>query len=292
MRRFVAGPPLWQSGRAVFDSTAEEPRSGVRRAARRHVAVVIPARDEAATLGDVLDRLAPHGLGQIIVADNGSSDDTAGVARAHRADVASEPRAGYGAACAAGIAALAPDVEIVVFLDADLADDPGMLPALVTPIDAGDADLVIGVRPRELREAGAMTPPQAIGNRLATELIRVLWGRRYADLGPFRAIRRDALEGLRMADRRFGWTVEMQIRALQEGLRVVEVPVPYRRRPGGRSKISGSVRGVLRAGASILRTIGRLWWSGRRGARRGSEGRPATVGGRRGRPGRPPEVEA
>ncbi len=258
----------------MLDSTAEEPWIDVRRVARPHVAVVIPARDEAESLGDVLRQLEPHGLGQVIVADNGSSDDTAGVARTHRADVATEPRPGYGAACRAGIAALASRVEIVVFLDADLADDPGRLPELVDPIDAGGADLVIGVRPRELREAGAMTPPQVIGNRLATDLIRVLWGHRYTDLGPFRAIRRDALEGLRMTDRRFGWTVEMQIRALQEGLRVVEVPVPYRPRPRGRSKISGTVRGVLRAAASILYTIGRLWWAGPRRPRRNAEGRP------------------
>lgn len=257
----------------MLDSTAEEPRIDARRVRRSHVAVVIPARDEAASLGDVLRRLEPHGLGQVIVADNGSSDDTAAVARTHHAEVATEPQAGYGAACAAGIALLSSRVEIVVFLDADLADDPGMLPALVDPIDAGDADLVIGVRPRELWEAGAMTPPQAIGNRLATGLVRVLWGHRYTDLGPFRAIRRDVLAGLRMADRRFGWTVEMQIRALQEGLRVVEVPVPYRPRPRGRSKISGTARGVLRAGASILYTIGRLWWAGPRRSRR-SAGTP------------------
>ncbi len=223
----------------------------------------MPARDEGPSLGRLLPLLGGHGLGQIVVADNGSVDGTAEVAARLGAAVVREGRLGYGAACAAGLTALADEIEIVVFLDADLADDPDRLPALVAPIEAGQADLVIGVRPAGLRRRGAMTPPQAFGNRLATELIRVLWGHRYTDLGPFRAIRRRSLESLAMADRRFGWTVEMQVRALQVGLRVAEVEVPYRRRLLGSSKISGTVLGVARAGASILHTIGRLWWAER-----------------------------
>ncbi len=232
-------------------------------ASLRSVGVVVPARDEAPSLARLLPDLDGQGLGQVVVADNGSTDGTARVATRLGADVVREPRLGYGAACAAGIGALRPDVEIVVFLDADLADDPRRLTDLVTPIEAGEADLVIGVRPSVLRERGAMTPPQAFGNWLATGLIRILWGHRYTDLGPFRAIRRGALDRLGMVDRRFGWTVEMQVRALQEGLRVTEVEVPYRVRPLGRSKISGTVRGVALAAASILYTIGRLWWAER-----------------------------
>ena len=227
------------------------------------MAVVVPARDEAASLESLLPRLGAYGLGQIIVADNGSVDATAAVASGWGVDVVHESRAGYGAACAAGLAALAPTVEIVVFLDADLADDPRRLPVLLEPIEMGRADLVIGARLPELREPGSMTAPQALGNRLATFAIRLLWGHRYADLGPFRAIRRDALARLGLRDRRFGWTVEMQIRALQEGLRIEEVAVPYRVRPHGRSKISGTVRGVIRAGSSIVYTIGRLRWAER-----------------------------
>jgi len=224
------------------------------------VAVVIPARDEAASLADLLPRLTRMGLGQIVLADNGSVDGTGEVARGCFVDVVYEDRPGYGAACAAGLHALRDDVDIVVFLDADQADDASRLPGLVAPIDEGAADLVIGVRTAALREPGAMTLPQDLGNRLAVWWIRLLWGHRYTDLGPFRAIRRTSLDRMAMIDRRFGWTVEMQIRALQEGLRIREIPVPYRRRKVGRSKISGTVRGVAQAAASILFTIGRLWW--------------------------------
>ena len=222
------------------------------------VAVVIPARDEAAGLGALLPNLVRLGPGQIVVADNASQDATPDVARRFGADLVTEPSLGYGAACAAGVEGLGKQIELVVFLDADLADDHTRLPDLVEPIAEGRADLVIGVRPAHLQDSGAMTPPQRFGNRFATTLIRWLWGHAYTDLGPFRAIRRSALERLDLRDRRFGWTVEMQVRALQEGLRVVEVPVRYRARAHGRSKISGTVRGVIRAGASILYTIGRL----------------------------------
>lgn len=232
------------------------------------VAVVIPARDEAETICRVLTGLKRYDVGQVVVGDNGSRDGTGVLAGRAGADVVHEDRLGYGAACAAALTALTPDISVVAFLDADLADDSSRLPELLGPILADEADLVIGVRPVALRESGSMTPPQAFGNWLATRLIRWIWGHAYQDLGPFRAIRRSSLEELGMEDRRFGWTVEMQVRALQEGLRVREVPVAYRARNGGRSKISGTVAGVFRAGASILHTIGRLWWSERVGRTR------------------------
>ncbi|MDG2303360.1 MAG: glycosyltransferase family 2 protein [Candidatus Binatia bacterium] len=237
----------------IAANPAEEPSS------LRRVGVVVPARDEADGLALLIPALAGFGLGQLVIADNASSDGTGTVARGLGADVVREEQLGYGAACVAALGALRADIEIVVFLDADLADDPEQLPRLVAPIQAGEADLVIGCRPPELRARGAMTPPQAFGNRLATWLIRLLWSHAYTDLGPFRAIRRSSLEQLDMADRRFGWTVEMQVRALQEGLGVQEVEVPYRARAHGLSKISGTAAGVARAGGSILYTIGRLW---------------------------------
>lgn len=193
----------------------------------------------------------------MVVADNGSTDRTAAVARAHGAVVVTEPRRGYGAACLRALAALrAEPPEAVLFLDADGSDDPAQAAALLEPIAAGRADLVIGSRVLGGAEAGALTPAQRFGNRLATRLLRLLYGVRYTDLGPFRAIRWGALESLAMRDRDFGWTVEMQVKAARRGLRHEEVPVRYRKRIG-RSKISGTVSGTLRAGWKILGTIAR-----------------------------------
>lgn len=220
----------------------------------RTIGVVIPARDEEAAIGEVVAGL-PAWVDAIVVADNGSRDRTAHRARVAGALVVSEPTAGYGAACLAGIAAL-PGVDIVVFVDGDRSDDTTEMGALVEPILAGRADLVIGSRAIGDREPGAMTPQQLFGNWLATRLIRLIWGVRFTDLGPFRAIRRAALDRLSMSDRTFGWTVEMQIRAIEEGLSVTEVPVSYRRRIGV-SKISGTVRGTVLAGLKILSVIGR-----------------------------------
>jgi glycosyltransferase involved in cell wall biosynthesis len=219
------------------------------------VALILPALDEAESLGAVLPALAGAGLAQIIVADNGSRDRTAEVARAHGAQVVAEPRRGYGQACLAGIAALAPEISVVAFMDADGSHDPSELVALTQPIARGEADFVIGTRAARLREPGAMTPQQLFGNWLATRLMRLLFGVRYSDLGPFRAIRRDALAQLGMCDADFGWTVEMQIKAHRAGLRVAEVPVHCRRRRRGRSKISGTLRGTLLAGIKIIWTI-------------------------------------
>lgn len=225
------------------------------------VAIIIPALDEEASVAGVVREMVASGLaGGVIVVDNGSRDATASRARDAGAIVAPEPRRGYGAACLAGIAALPQSCRVVVFVDADGSDDPDDLAMILAPIMAGEADLVIGSRVLGRIEPGAMTWPQRFGNWLAPALIRLLWGGRFTDLGPFRAIRRDALHRLDMQDRDFGWTVEMQVRAAKLGLRCVERPVRYRRRIMGVSKISGNLRGVLRAGGKILYIIAREAW--------------------------------
>ena len=219
------------------------------------VDAVIPALDEAESLGLVLDLLPSPPVRRVIVADNGSTDATAQVARARGAVVVHEPRRGYGAACLKALEALAEDPpDVVLFLDADLSDDPSEADRVLRPILDGTADLVIGSRVLGERDPGALTPHARFGNWLATRLLAVLYGVRYTDLGPFRAIRYDALLALGMKDRDFGWTVEMQVKAARRGLRHVEVPVRYRRRVG-RSKISGTLGGSVRAGVKILGTV-------------------------------------
>lgn len=218
----------------------------------RRIGVIIPARDEERAIGQVILAI-PSWIDVVLVADNGSQDKTAAVARAAGATVVHEPEAGYGAACLAGIAAL-PPVDIVVFVDGDNSDYPEDMADLVDPILAGRADLVIGSRVLGTAEKGALTPQQRWGNWLATRLIQLIWGVRFTDLGPFRAVARPALECLGMTDRTFGWTVEMQIKAAEQGLSAIEVPVRYRRRIGV-SKISGTVRGVVMAGTKILSII-------------------------------------
>jgi len=220
------------------------------------VALIIPALNEELSIGRVLASL-PAGLySQVVVVDNGSADRTAEIARAAGATVAVELRRGYGSACLRGIAALDPAVEVVVFMDADASDVPAEAHALVAPIVAGRADLVIGSRTLGQAEAGSLTPHQRFGNWLATCLLRLLYGHRYTDLGPFRAIRASSLRGVGMRDPGYGWTIEMQIKALQRGLRVTEVPVSYRRRIGS-SKISGNLGASIAAGCKILWTIAR-----------------------------------
>jgi len=228
--------------------------------ARRFVvAVVIPALDEALALPGVLSAIPSPPVGRVVVVDNGSTDDTAAIARRAGAHVIHEPRRGYGAACLAGLAALrgAPP-RVVAFLDGDGSDDPAELPRLVEPILGGRADLVIGSRALGGADPGSLTPVQRLGNRLATALLGIGFGARFTDLGPFRAIGWEALEGLAMRDRDYGWTVEMQARAARAGLRCLEVPVSYRRRAAGRSKISGTLRGGFAAGSKILVTIARI----------------------------------
>jgi len=219
------------------------------------IVVVIPAYNEESAIGKVLADIPSDLVCQVVVVDNGSTDATAEVARSMGAKVVHEPRRGYGQACLTGIAAL-DDADIVVFLDGDYSDYPEEMPALVEPIRLDEADLVIGSRTLGQSEKGALMPQQRFGNALATWLIRLLFGVRYTDLGPFRAIRRQALERLHMVDCNFGWTVEMQIKAAQLGLRCCEIPVRYRPRLGI-SKISGTLSGSLRAGYKILWTIAR-----------------------------------
>lgn len=222
--------------------------------AKMKIAVVIPALNEEAAIGHVLDAI-PSWADTIVVVDNGSADSTAAVARQHGASVVLEPRRGYGAACLRGLSAVeSPD--IVVFLDADNSDDPGEMARLIEPIARDEADLVIGSRALGQADPGSLTWPQRFGNGLASALMRGLWNQTCTDLGPFRAIRFSVLLDLGMDDLDYGWTVQMQVRAFRRGLRVVEAPVHYRKRIG-RSKISGTIRGVVGAGTKILTTIAR-----------------------------------
>jgi glycosyltransferase involved in cell wall biosynthesis len=220
------------------------------------VDVVIPAIDEERTVGLVVAALPRPLVRRVVVADNGSRDRTRDVAAAAGAVVVPAARRGYGSACLAGLDWLRRHgpPEVVAFVDADLADRPEELPRLVAPIEAGVADLVIGSRVLGNRERGALLPQARAGNLLACSLIRLLYGHQFTDLGPFRAARWDALERLAMSDPDFGWTAEMQVKAVRHRLAVAEVPVSYRKRIG-RSKISGTVSGTLRAGHKILWTV-------------------------------------
>ena len=229
----------------------------------QRIGVVIPALNEEQAIGRVIADI-PTWVDEIVVADNGSRDATAAVGRAAGARVVSERERGYGAACQAGIGALrSPD--IVVFLDGDYSDRPQEMAELVDPITAGEADFVVGSRVRGEREAGALTPQQRFGNWLACGLIRRLSGTHCSDLGPFRAIRANALRALDLKDRAYGWTAEMQLKAAENGLRYLEVPVSYRARIGA-SKISGTISGSLMAGITILTVIARAAWRAQKSA--------------------------
>jgi glycosyltransferase involved in cell wall biosynthesis len=235
-----------ESGSVFFASFAEN--------VQVPVALIIPALDEEHAIGPLLEAIDRTVVRDVIVGDNGSRDGTAAVARARGATVVTVEERGYGAACAGALSLLADDVDLVLFMDADGSDDPAEIPSVLAPLLAGRADLVIGSRALGTVEPGALTPQQRFGNWLATRLIARIYGHRYTDLGPFRAIRRELLDRIGMRDRRYGWTVEMQLRALQLGARVAEVPVCYRKRIG-KSKISGTVSGVIKAGWWIIYTI-------------------------------------
>lgn len=221
---------------------------------RPRVGVIIPALNEEKAVGLVLRDIPADIVDQVIVVDNGSADGTARVAASLDAMVRFEPKRGYGAACLMGMKALGPDIEIVVFLDADYSDHPEEIAMLIQPIAANFADFVIGSRTLREKSRQALSWQQHWGNRLATKLVGWRFGYHFTDLGPFRAIRRGALESLCMQDRGYGWTVEMQVKAACAGLRVQEVPVHYRPRVG-RSKISGTLSGAVGAGTKILYTI-------------------------------------
>jgi glycosyltransferase involved in cell wall biosynthesis len=218
-----------------------------------NVAIVIPARNEETPLPSVISEIPPGVAKAVIVVDNGSTDRTAEVARQARAEVVVEPQAGYGYACAAGVRAAAEHgAEVLVFLDADGSFDPAQIRDLLAPIEAGQADLVLGSRPEGGMELGAMPPHAQFGNWLVARLMRLLYGLRVSDLGPFRAIRAGLLSQLDMQEMTFGWPTEMMVNAARMGAPVVEVPVRYRMRRGGRSKVSGTVRGTILATYFIL----------------------------------------
>ncbi len=219
----------------------------------QRIAVIIPALDEAGSISGVV-RSQPDWIDLVVVVDNGSKDNTAARSHAAGATVIQETRRGYGAACLAGLRAVT-DYPIVVFTDGDGSNDPGDMAALVDPLLADEADLVIGSRVLGDAEHGALGNVQRFGNALSCSLMRLLWRRRFTDLGPYRAVTREALAKLNMREPAMGWTIEMQVKALRRGLRVAEIPVACRRRIAGRSKISGSLIGSMRAGTRILYVI-------------------------------------
>jgi glycosyltransferase involved in cell wall biosynthesis len=219
--------------------------------------VIIPVLNEERSIAKVLGDLPADMVRHTVVVDNGSTDGTARIAAEAGAVVITEPERGYGAACLAGIAhlrALSSPPDLIAFLDGDYSDRPEELERLVEALLRREADLVIGSRALGEREPGALLPQARFGNALAALLIRLLYGVRITDLGPFRVIRRQALESLGMQDRNFGWTVEMQVKAIRKRLKMVEEPVSYRKRIGT-SKITGTIGGSFRAGWKILATI-------------------------------------
>jgi glycosyltransferase involved in cell wall biosynthesis len=225
------------------------------------VDVIIPALNEQDALPLVLRDIPRAFVRRVVVADNGSTDDTALRARENGAEVVYEPERGYGAACLKALDHLRSDPpDIVVFLDGDYSDHPDEIARVIHPIARGDADLVIGSRARGNRERGALSVQQQVGNSIACSALRLFYGVRYSDLGPFRAIRWETLQDLGMVDRNYGWTVEMQIKAARRGVAHREVPVSYRRRVGV-SKVSGTLRGSVGAGVKILWLLGRYAWS-------------------------------
>ncbi|MCY4419559.1 MAG: glycosyltransferase family 2 protein [Cytophagales bacterium] len=221
------------------------------------VKVIIPAVNEEIALPHVLKDLPMEEIDEVIVIDNGSEDKTFSLAEAHGVTALHEPQRGYGQACLKGISYLSqqvPKPDVVVFLDGDYSDYPEEILYILDPIRKGEADMVIGSRFRGKQDKDAMTFPQYVGNRLACYLLEHLYQAKFTDLGPFRAIRYPSLKSLNMQDRDFGWTIEMQIKAVKKKIPWVEVPVSYRKRIG-KSKISGTVGGVLMAGYKILYTI-------------------------------------
>ena len=222
------------------------------------VSVIIVALNEEAAIGEVVRKVPRDIADEIIVVDNGSTDRTAAVAEAAGARVVTEPKHGYGRAFQAGLRSISPDCEIVVFLDGDGSDYPEMMNRLVEPMIKGTHDFVISSRTRGRRERGSMNWHQVFAGYMVGFFLRLLYGVRSTDMGPFRAIRRGALERLNMREETYGWPLEMQMRAARAGLRILEVPVDYRRRAGGQSKIAGTVRGAILAATRILFTLAKI----------------------------------
>ena len=242
-----------------------------RAAGNAGIAVVIPTLDEEVSIGEVVRRIPRDLVSRVIVADGGSSDATAARARAAGADVIAAG-VGYGRACLAAARA-AEGCAIVVFMDGDGADDPLALERLIAPIRAGRQDFVIGSRTRGRRESGSMAWHQLAAGALSGLAIRLIYGVRYTDMCAFRAIRREALIGLGMREMTYGWNIEMQMRAAVAGLRILEIPVDYHRRIGGRSKVAGSLSGSVKAATRIIAAFARVAISERRSrqaARRGA----------------------
>ncbi len=222
------------------------------------VTVIIPALNEEATIASVVHAVPRDLVDEVIVVNNGSDDLTEKHARDAGARGVQEPHRGYGRACHAGVRAVSPECRIVVFLDGDGSDRPELIGKLVQPIVDGTHDFVIGSRVLGTREACSMNLQQRVAGRLIGLIVGALYGVRYTDMCPFRAIRRDALERLRMREQTYGWNLEMQMRAARGGLRILELPVDHRRRAGGESKVSGTLIGTLRAGSRILVTLFRV----------------------------------
>jgi glycosyltransferase involved in cell wall biosynthesis len=235
---------------------------------RPRVALVIPTLDEEAAIGGVIAAVPPDAVDRIVVVDSSSSDRTVEHAKAAGAQVISLAQRGYGRACRVGAEA-ATDCDIIVFLDGDGSDCPELIPTLVAPLVERRYDFVIGSRARGTREPGSMTPHQLIAGRVLGAAMRLLYGVGYTDMGPFRAIRRDTLMRLRMREETYGWNLEMQMRAARAGLRILELPVAHRRRAGGRSKVSGNLRGTLRATWRIVAVFLRIAAERRRDQRDG-----------------------
>jgi glycosyltransferase involved in cell wall biosynthesis len=231
------------------------------------VSVVIPCLDEEAAIAGVVREVLAQGVAEVVVVDNGSTDRTAEEAAAAGARVVREPRRGYGRACAAGLKAVRPDCDIVCFLDGDGSDVPAFLRAVVEPIAEGRADFVMGSRLRGHREPGSMTPQQIAGGWIAGVLLRLVYGARFTDMSPFRAMRLERLRALGMSEKTYGWNLEMQMRAAASACRILEIPVDHRCRRGGVSKVSGNLLAGLRAAWKIMTTFLRLLIA-LRGARR------------------------
>jgi glycosyltransferase involved in cell wall biosynthesis len=239
-------------------STPRPTPSPVSSGVRARVSAIIPCLDEEEAIGPCVAAVLAHGLGEVIVVDGRSTDRTAERAAAAGAKVVIEPARGYGQAMLSGLAAVSLGATIVLFIDGDGSDRPELIPAVLEPIEAGRADFVLGSRLEGERESGSLGLAQIVAGHLAGLLIRLLYGVRFTDMSPFRAIRRDVLDRLGMAERTFGWNLEMQMRVAAAGLRAVEIPVGQRCRAGGVSKVSGDWRNAVRAAWVIVRSFWRL----------------------------------